>query len=141
MPQGGKHLHTDAHYGDVLQRRLQSAGGRDAAQHNKRARQGAEGWRPADVISAMAPALAAGSPEAPELLAKLVLVAPSGDGGSSDRPLVGEWLRAKLASLDDDARQGEQPGGLLHCTICNASQCLMCFQADSRHLALSRPAQ
>ena len=81
-------------------------------QHSKRARQAAEGWRPADIVGAMAPALTAGSPEAPELLAKLVLVAPSINGGNGDRPLVGDWLRAKLASPDNEARQGERAGGV-----------------------------
>ncbi len=103
----------NAWHGGVLQRRLQNEGKHEAAQHSKRARQAAEGWRPADVVGVMAPALAAGSPEAPELLAKLVLVAPSGDGGNGDRPLVGDWLRAKLASPDDDARQGERAIGLM----------------------------
>ena len=100
------------------QRRLQSEGGRDAAQHSKRARQAAEGWRPAAVIGTMAPALAAGSPEAPELLAKLVLVAPSTVGDGGDRPLAGDWLRAKLASPDVDARDGERPHDLQHRSVC-----------------------
>ena len=92
----------------LLQRRLRDGSTPDEAQRSKRARAAAESWHPADVVAAMAPNLAAGSPEAPELFAKLVVVAPrsaANDRGDDGVPLVSEWLRAKLAA--------PQNGGLL----------------------------
>jgi hypothetical protein len=71
----------------------------------------------------MAPALAAGSPDAPELLAKLVVVMPPRpvtNKDEGDQPLVGEWLRAKLAAPQNGRLSLDNA---LMTTQCSGSQC------------------
>lgn len=57
-------------------------------------------WHSADVVSAVAPGLAARSPGAPQLFCKLLLLRPAAAAAAADgtdEPLAMTWLRAQLA--------------------------------------------
>jgi len=75
----------------------------------KRKRPAAQQWRRADVASAMAPGLAARSPGAPELFAKLLLMQSGADDGQE--PLLMHWLRAKMAGPPGAPTTGPFPRG------------------------------
>lgn len=69
-----------------------------AAGASRAAANAASLWQPLDAAAVLAPRLAAASPGAQDLLAKLVVAADTavGSGGCG---FAAQWLRAKLAGL------------------------------------------
>lgn len=72
-------------------------------------------WQPADVASALAPGLAAASPGAHDLVAKLVLAADTAGGSGG---FAAQWLRAKLTGPGRTAAaDGSPAAGVEQCGV------------------------